>query len=211
VDDVVQHIADHLAGDQPPALTVLPGLTPEKVGGFYEAAAAFFTRAPWRHVGYESAIRVDCAAFQEGPWYAVLMGQSGLTMGLALYEDLALLRRLWTGDLSDEENARLTVATTLTYGDETSVAPAEVDAAEKHGWPVARPDAYPSVFRKERGLTMRSPLAWELELMEACLRAIPDFVERHPQDDTTREEVTVRVGAGTLTLGLAWVPEETPA
>jgi hypothetical protein len=43
---------------------------------------------------------------------------------------------------------------------------------------VARPDAYPEVFHKERGLSLRPPLVWELELMEGCLRAVPDFVNR---------------------------------
>jgi hypothetical protein len=73
---------------------------------------------------------------------------------------------------------------------------------------VAGPDAYPSVFHKERGLSMRPPLAWELELMEGCLRALPDFVGRHRQDDPARDEVTVPVASGELRLGLSWVPEE---
>src|SRR5438445_12665042 len=29
---------------------------------------------------------------------------------------------------------------------------ADLEAAKKHGWQVARPDAYPEVFHKERGL-----------------------------------------------------------
>ena len=62
-------------------------------------------------MGYEAAIRVECANYQSGPWHAVLMGQSGLTTGLALYEDLEPLRRLWAGDRADEDNARQSVAT----------------------------------------------------------------------------------------------------
>jgi hypothetical protein len=49
----------------------------------------------WRKVGYESAIQVECDKYQSGPWYAVLMGRSGLSMGLAVYEDLKLLRKMW--------------------------------------------------------------------------------------------------------------------
>ena len=48
-------------------------------------------------------IRIECDRYESGPWFAVIMGQSGLTLGLALYEDLALLRRMWAGKLSDEE------------------------------------------------------------------------------------------------------------
>jgi hypothetical protein len=138
----------------------------EVLNGFYGAAAFFFQQAPWKKVGYEAAIKVECAKYQGGPWYAVLMGQSGLTTGLALYKDLEPLRRLWAGDRADEENARRAVA------------------------------------------TLRPPLAWELELMEGCLRAVPDFVARHRQDDPAREEMTVPAASGELQLVLSWVVED---
>jgi hypothetical protein len=50
------------------------------------------------------------------------------------------------------------------------------NAAEKHGWTVAGPEAYPMVIRINPGLAMRPPLVWELELLEGCLRTIPDFL-----------------------------------
>jgi len=202
---VLKELSEQIGGKPEPGLVDAPGVTPGQVAGFYEAAVAFFRQAPWKKVGYESAIRVECDKFSGGPWYAVLMGQSGLTIGMALYDDLETLKRLWTRGGDDEENARETVGTSVTFGEESDIPVADLEAAERHGWPVARPDAYPSVFRKERGLSTRPPLAWELELMEACLRAIPDFVERRRQDDPTREEATVAAASGELKLGLSWV------
>jgi hypothetical protein len=38
------------------------------------------------------------------------MGQSGMTMGLALHEELKAVRRLWAGERADENNARQSVA-----------------------------------------------------------------------------------------------------
>jgi hypothetical protein len=198
-------LSEHISGKAETGLLEVPGVTPELAAGFYAAAAEFFRRAPWKKVGYESAVRVECDKFESGPWYAVVMGQSGLTIGLALYDDLATLRRLWAGDADDEENARETVGTSVTFGEESDVPVADLEAIKRHGWPVARPDAYPVVFRKERGLSMRPPLAWELELMEACLRAVPDLVDRRGQEDPTREELTVPTGGGGLKLGLSWV------
>jgi hypothetical protein len=55
------------------------------------------------------------------------------------------------------------------------------------------------------GRSLRPPLAWELELMEGCLRAVPEFVTRHPQGDPAREEMTVPVASGELKLVLSWV------
>jgi hypothetical protein len=205
---VFQGMCEHVCGKPEPGLLDMPGVTPAQVASFYEAAAFFFRQAPWKKVGYEAAIQVECSKYQSGPWYAVLMGQSGLTTGLALYEDLQALRRMWAGERADEDNARQSVATTLTFGEEWDIPVADLGAAKKHGWKVARPDAYPEVFHKERGLSLRPPLAWELELMEGCLRAVPEFVSRHPQGDPAREEMTVPVASGELRLALSWVSED---
>jgi hypothetical protein len=82
-----------------------------------------------------------------------------------------------------------------------------VEAAERHGWPVARDDAWPLVWHKERGLSHRPPLAWELGLLEGCLRAVPAFVRRRPQDDPAAEAFNVAVASGELQLVLSWVGE----
>jgi tetratricopeptide (TPR) repeat protein len=208
IEGVFQEMCEQVCGKPPPGLLDMPGITADRVARFYEAAAYFFQQAPWKQVGYEAAIRVECDQFQSGPWYVVLMGQSGLTIGLALYDDLKALRRLWAGRRADEDNARQSVVTSVTFGEEWDIPVADLEAAQRHGWPVARADAYPEVFHKERGLAVRRPLAWELELLEGCLRAVPGFGERHPQDDPAREEVIVPAASGQLKLVLAWVPED---
>jgi tetratricopeptide (TPR) repeat protein len=204
-DEVFAEMCEGVCGKPHPGLLDVPGVTPEMVSSFYAAAAFFFQQSPWKKVGYESAIKVECGKFTSSPWYAVLMGQSGLTMGLALYEDLEMLRRLWAGADDDEENARESVGTSVTFGEAWELPVADLEAAQKHGWPVARPDAYPEIMHKERGMSVRPPLAWELELMEGILRAVPDFVSRRLQDDPTREEFTVPVASGSLELALSWV------
>jgi hypothetical protein len=203
---VFQEMCEHVCGKPQPGLLDMPGMKPDQVGSFYEAAACFFQQSPWKKVGYEAAIKVECDKFQSGPWYAVLMGQSGLTMGLALYEDLKALRRMWAGG-GDEENARRTVGTSVTFGEEWDIPVADLEAAKGHGWQVARPDAYPSAYRKESGLSMRLPLVWEMELLEGCLRAVPAFVKRHILDDAATEEMTVPAGSAELLMVLSWVAE----
>lgn len=208
LDALFQDLVAHLGREEPPGLLDVPGVTPDRVAGFYQAAAEFYRRAPWRSLGYENAVRVACDRFESGPWYAVVMGQSGMTLGVALYEDLALLRKLWAGSLSDDENARRTVALAVTFDSERDMHPKDLEAAREYDWEVAGPEAYPSVYRKERGMSMRPPLAWELELLEGCLRALPDFIAQHRPDDTTPYPMTVPVAAGTLDLVLSWIEDE---
>lgn len=205
IGEIFKGMTEHICGKPRPGLLDMPAVTPAQVGGFFEAAAFFFLQAPWKKLGDEAAIKVDCVKFQSGPWYAVVMGQSGLTTGLALYEDLKALQQIWATE--GNESAREGVATTVTFGEEWTIPVADLEAAKKHGWQVARPDAYPEVFHKERGLSLRPPLAWQLELVEGSLRAIPEFVNRHTQDESVRDEITVPVASGPLKLVLSWVAE----
>jgi len=138
---VFNEMCEHICGKPKPGLLDMPGITPEQVDSFYEAAACFFRQAPWKKIGYEAAIKVECDKFQSGPWYAVLMGQSGLTTGLALYDDLKALRKMWADDREEEDNARQSVATTVTFGEEWDIPVADLEAAKKHDWQVARPEA----------------------------------------------------------------------
>ncbi len=208
LDEAFAGMLEHVIGPVEPGLLDVSGVTPEQAARFYEAAAYFYRQAPWKKVGYESAIKIECDRIEGGPWYGVLMGQSGLTIGLALYEDLKLLRGMWSEERDDEDNARRTVATTVTFGDEYETPVADIDAARRHGWPVARPDAYPTAIHKGRGMSMRPPKAVELELLEGCLRAVPEFVMKRDQDDPTPETFTVPVASGPLRLTLAWVVDE---
>lgn len=205
IDQLFGELERDMTGDQPPSLLDMPGATPEKAAGFYQAAAEFYRRAPWRKLGYETAIRVECDQVESGPRFGVVMGQSGLTFGLALYDDLKVLKKLWSNRMTDEENARETVALTVTFDDDAEIPDGDLDAIEEYGWEVVSPEAYPSIFRKERGLSMRPPFGWELELMQACLRAIPDFVDKYPTDDLAKHEVTIPVPSGELQLTLSWV------
>ena len=199
VRQLIGEFANHLGGPQQrKALIHSPGVTLAQLGGFFEAAALFFRARPWRQIPGDTVIRVACERFDSGPWHAVVMGQSGIEQGLALYEDLELLRTLLSGELSDEESGRRTSAISVTYGEAIDIAPEDVDAAEEQGWPVAGPEGYPCVLRVNPGMALRTPLKWELELLEGCLRAIPDFLHRH----VSKAEIPVTISGDPSMLQL---------
>jgi tetratricopeptide (TPR) repeat protein len=207
-EDAFGSLAEHLTEDREPGLLDVEGVTPEQAGRVFEAAAEFYERAPWRDLGYEETIRVECPALAGGPWFGVVYGQSGMTYGLSLYDDLASLRALQTGAGSDEENARATVATTVNYGEAWDVPVGDLEAAERFGWRVAGPNAYPHMFRKERGMNVHPPSPEGLTLIEACLRAVPAFVHEHAGDPRAVAERTVPAAGGQVTLRLSWVEDD---
>ena len=167
---VLDDMAQSLGGPGTlPSLIQVPGMQPSQVGSFYAAAAEFYRQRPWQQVPGDSVIRIECGKFRSGPFYAVVMGQSGIQQGLAIYEDLAALQAMIAGEGSEAEHARGMSVLSLMYGEAFEMPARDLDAAEQFGWPVAGPEAYPLILRVNPGLATRPPLGWELELMEASL------------------------------------------
>lgn len=177
VDFLYNDLSSRLAGpDKVAPLLEVPGIDIRQVGDYFTAAADFYQRAPWRMIPGDAVIKVECSKFQSGPWYAVVMGQSAMTYGIAIYEGLDALRATLKNDATPQGPARDTSALSLMYGEEFEIPIRDLDAIEQHGWPIAAPEAYPFLMRVNPGLVVRPPLSWELELVTACLRAVPQFV-----------------------------------
>ncbi len=205
VDELIDDLADTVAGPRRiKALIRIPGIKPSQLENFFSAAADFYRTAPWKHVPGDTILRIDTDAFTSGPWYAVIMGQSGMELGIVLYEDLKLLRTIIAGRLSDEENARRTSALSVSFGEVFDIAPEDGDAIEQHRWPVAAEEAHPMVLRTNPGLVLRLPLAWELELLTACLRAIPAFIHQKGCDESSHSAAT---GTRDIILRLTRMPD----
>ena len=197
IDEIFRQLGKFLSsGKASPPLVDVPGVQLDDIRGFYEAAADFYRAAPWRLVPGDTTLKIECRQFNTHTWYAVVMGQSGLVLGLALYEDLGMLQRLFAGSGSDEDMSRQTTGLSVMYGEAFEIPIADLDAAERHGWPVAGPEAYPNPIYVNPGRSMRPPLAWELELLEGCLRAIPQFLQsgaEMPPGTPMRGHLTLQV------------------
>ncbi len=202
---LTEEIEKAITENDQPSLLDVPGVEPAHLAGFYHAAAEFYRGAPWRKIGFEAAIRVACDKFDSSPWYGVVMGQAGMMIGLALYDDLKVLDNIRFGRGSERKNARDTVALTVSFDVQADISDADLDLIEDYGFEVAGEQAYPSIFRKERGMSMRPPLAWEIELMEGVLRSVPRFVSKYRPDDVAPHRFTVPTASGELTLELAWI------
>ena len=204
LDSVIAELVNGMnEGKEPPALVDMPGLSPEQIGSYFQAAAFFYRQAPWQRVLGDLPIKVECDSFQTGTWYALVMGQAGMTLGLTLYEDLTIVRKILSGRLSDEENCRINSAISVIFDEKYDMPFDDLDAIEEHGWSVAGSEAYPLAIRVNPGRAVRSLLAWELELTEACLRAIPRFAKAEPHET---KQIRVKVAGKDLILTMQWCP-----
>jgi hypothetical protein len=201
LDSLYTDITQHLAEDSPPGILTVPGVTPELAAGTFAAAADFYRAAPWRLVSADVPIRIESTAFQSGPWFAVVMGQGGMLQGLALYEDLALLRKLLGGRMKDDGLRRKNAGLTMYFGEAFDIPAADLHDLERLGWPIAGPEAYPILLRVNQGMNIRRPLAWELKLLEASLRAVMAFVQHKAEKPISYE---IPTSGGPVPLTLSW-------
>ncbi|MFM9058782.1 MAG: hypothetical protein ACKOSQ_06650 [Planctomycetaceae bacterium] len=109
--------------------------------------------------------------------HVVVIGQSGVQQGLAIYEDRAALDAALSGD---ETAAESVTSLAVMFGEAFEIHAIDHDRIESRGFEVAGPEAWPLVIRVEPGMVTRPPLVWETELVTACLRDVPAFVAAVP-------------------------------
>ena len=180
----------------PCALADCDLVTTEQMEAFYYAAASYFERTPWKHVMGEVPIQVVCRGLNLPPRYAIVLGRTGVALGLALYDDLDELLDVLRGRIPGET----VPATSVVFDEIHGMAPRDLMLVERNAWPIASREAYPFVMRVLPEEEPRSPSADELTLLIACLQVIPDFVTQAARAKTYEIETTGR----RLEIRLSW-------
>ncbi|MFN0054648.1 MAG: hypothetical protein ACKV0T_20950 [Planctomycetales bacterium] len=198
-----------LSQQEQEGLVQIRGIDIKQVGSFFQASDQYFRHAPWSRVPVETAIRIECPQFtryRREPYYAVPMGQSNVTLGLALYDDLETIQTMWWEDEADLEDTGH--ARSLVYSEAFEIPMADLLACEERGWPVPTPEAYPLVLDNDPSHENPLPRPWELHLLEGCLRAVPLFVDRHSLlEDEATETIAIQTATGQLDMTLTWSPK----
>jgi hypothetical protein len=177
INRLVAYLAESMAGPvsiRP--LTCVPGMSEDIQRAMYAAAASYYRARPWRTAPGDSVI--DIRDGDEGRLvHVVVMGQSGVQQGLAIYEDAVSLDAARSGD---HKAAASGTSLALMYGEPFEIHAVDFDMIEQQGFEVSGPEAWPLVVRANPGGTLRAPLAWEVELLTTCLRAVPAFLKAVP-------------------------------
>ena len=173
-------------------------VTMAQMESFYHTAAGYFQQAPWKHVRGEIPIAIRCRGLDAGTRYAVVIGRTGVTLGLVLINTWDDVQALIRGAITSDEMSGLSVI----YDEVAVMAPVDLYLVERNGWPVPTPEAYPVALRFEPGRQPQSPSAEGLQYIECCLQAIPDFVRRG-LDAKTYE---VETNGQRVKMRLSWSP-----
>ncbi|MDZ7267475.1 MAG: hypothetical protein ONB48_09130 [candidate division KSB1 bacterium] len=101
---------------------------------------------------------------------------------------------------------------TLGFADPTYLAIVDYDAIERHRWPIAGARAYPYVFQILPGKKplIQPPTLPQIDLLEACLLAVPQVVAGHKTRFRARQpfvaNLPVETFHGTWPLRVSWPP-----
>ncbi|HVC92498.1 MAG TPA: tetratricopeptide repeat protein [Pirellulales bacterium] len=172
------------------------GVTRAQMESFYEAAAYYFRQAPWSRLPGELPIEIRCDGPPMGTRVAIALGRTGVQLGLCVYDDWEITRAILGGYATADENRALAVC----YDEAQIMSAVDLYLIDRLGWPIATPEAWPAVMRLQPGHAPRSAGAEELVFLDACLRAIPDFIGANVASRTLQ----VETGTRRVELRLAW-------
>lgn len=211
--DVSERLARQVDGRGLAPLLTTAGMTRDAIAGFCEAATRFHGAQPWLGVRQDVTIKVECASLGAEPAFVMVLGNGSAQRGMAIYFDRGWLTMTLQGSLPGN---RITWASFLAvfYRGEAELPAGEAGTLSDQGWTGPK-ETYPfAVFNeahgartRERGNRLRRPSALELQVLEACLRVLPAFIEKHSTTEPAVEDVTVPVAGGHLAMTLSWMTE----
>ena len=194
--DFCLELARNCDGAEKCALADGSGVTRPQMESFYEAAADYFRQAPWQRVPGEVPIEIRCDDPDMGTRYAIILGRTGVQLGLCIYDEWKVMQAILSGNAAADQNRALAVC----YDEPQIMAAVDLQLVERFGWPIATSEAWPAVMRLQPHRSPRSASAAELVFLDACLRAIPDFLKGHPASGHRKVATETRP----VELHLAW-------
>jgi hypothetical protein len=204
-------MAESLAEDRVPAALDAPGVTPERLRAFADAAKRFFEAAPWRHLNDGDLIEVEEPRSGPGLDRFGVMGSAGQQFGLGFFSSVAQYRAI----LENAPPEKI-----LEHGGEWAIyfSPgwetpfADLDAWARLRLPLASERAYPMAIRLHTQRDPQRPDAGRLAHFEGLLRVLAETTEA--EMDSGRWSRTVPTAEGdrtyVLTLPDLLEPSRTP-
>ena len=147
-----------------------------------------------------------CEGVGDGPRFAMILGKQGKIKGLMLHDDSVSYRLMM--QRAYEEIADQLRMTAVHFELLSKASPEAKKMVTDRNLELASSRAYPSVFRMGRGRQVSLPDATELDLLEACLWVIPDFLHRAKDRSPDVFVYNYKGISGMMTLELSWVPGE---
>lgn len=199
------------AGDTIPAALDAPGVTPERLRAFADAAKQFYDAAPWRHLDDGDLIRVETPKAGKGLTLFAVMGGAGRQFGFGFFSSVGQYRAM-LNDTPPEELFKNGGEWAIYLSPAWETAFGDLAAWGRHNLPLASDRAYPTAVRLDFSRVPQRPDAGRLGYFEGLLRAIAATTE--DEMDSGRWSHRVETADGVvkyvLTLSDLFEPRRSP-
>jgi len=119
-------------------------ITEQEVAELFEAAAHFYRARPWEFITDGGLLEVPSPNPDEPPLLVSVMGASGITHGLTIFDSEADFKRMNAGK-------RQVNAISLSFEAQDELPPTVTAQAKERGWVVVSKSAFPLVMRVQKG------------------------------------------------------------
>lgn len=224
LDKAIKLMREQLAAGGDPLATeahttYLTGdIGPGAMERFFEAAAALYQRRPWERIPGDGLFQVSCGALAIQGWVGCVIGQQREHYGVVLFQSLMdyeryteLGERFQAGDRHAMDAAPPHRA--INFESKAAMPPHLLQEIERHGWPLAPGDAYPTVMLVEPPLDLKPLRRSDLQQLEAVALALVAWIEAEPQiarlwqqPAPKRHRFQVEVGGARVPVTIEAVP-----
>lgn len=167
------------------------------VEALFETASLLFRAAPWRQISDQQVLRVDIPHFGVDRAVLCVIGAAGENFGLLLFNSLAdydsfIYEPPEEDEAHDEQPDRGVTLRSLSFDAKQDLPPSLLREIEQHRWPVAGPNAYPTLLCVGADRSARPITAKEARLMIAVTRAFLAFFGSHREIFDSDDPETIR-------------------
>jgi hypothetical protein len=151
LDAVFKKLIKETAGDTKASYLAGGTIPVEIIGKFFEAAESLFNQAPWGLVLEHQLVGVDIPKLKVKGACVSVIGNVGESMGLLLFRSVADYLAFGSRRPIGQRTKGFSVRS-MSFGKRKDLPSSMTREIKKHGWPVAGPHAYPTLFALDRAM-----------------------------------------------------------
>ena len=185
LDELLEHMIASMpaSAEEEPSYFAWGHVSPAAVQKLFTACVSLFALKPWTVAADIQVIRMDIPALDVDGACISVIGSLDECRGAVVFPSAEAFDRYLEAAASGAIEAGSiqtgTETLALTFERATELPPAMRREAMEHGWPVASPDAYPLVERRDPDGTPRPLVERDVEIATACALALAGFFARH--------------------------------
>ena len=180
-DEFMRDMDSHFNPDDVGGLARVPGMSVFNQQEFYAAAAAYFTRAPWKWMVNLHVIEFHYSADPK-PALVAIMGNGRQEFGLTTYADIGQVEEMMAASRSGaaDRTYRNRHMSSVTFTEpHEGHAFEDLDDIARFNLLIANPGAYPLLLKIVPPAARVTPDFEEIMRYAALMRVLPDFVDTH--------------------------------